>query len=186
MDTLHINSAHFQLRHMDAVTAFCALTVLRIERLAFVGDHMDDLAFSLIGRLAHLEELVLNVALAGITDGGFLAGLESLRCLRSLELFSVRQVSLHSAEPLCQVSHMRFWGTTMLAGTADKDSRAGLWTLHSAGCLRRFRVPAKLSAALELASLLGATAMRTGIKQPGRCMHSVQSVTADVPHCQCI
>ena len=97
MDTLHINSAHFQLRHMDSVTAFGALKVLRIERLAFVGAHMDDAAFVLIGRLTHLEELALNVVLSGITDGGFLAGLESLHSLRYLELFSVRQVSLCSA-----------------------------------------------------------------------------------------
>ena len=97
VDTLHINSAHFQLRHMDSVTAFGALKVLRIERLAFVGAHMDDAAFGLIGRLTHLEELVLNVVLGGITDQGFLAGLESLHCLRYLELFSVRQVSLHNA-----------------------------------------------------------------------------------------
>ena len=74
MDTLHINSAHFQLRHMDSVTAFGALRVLRIERLAFVGAHMDDAAFALIGRLTHLAELALNVVLSGITDEGFLAG----------------------------------------------------------------------------------------------------------------
>ena len=93
MDTLHINSAHFQLRHMDSVTAFGALKVLRIERLAFVGAHMDDAAFALIGRLTHLAELALNVVLSGITDEGFLAGLERLHSLRYLELFSVRQVS---------------------------------------------------------------------------------------------
>ena len=97
VDTLHINSAHFQLRHMDSVTAFGALKVLRIERLAFVGAHMDDAAFALIGRLTHLEELALNVVLSGITDEGFLAGLESLHSLRYLELFSVRQGSSHNA-----------------------------------------------------------------------------------------
>ena len=97
VDTLHINSAHFQLRHMDSVTAFGALKVLRIERLAFVGAHMDDAAFALLGRLTHLEELALNVVLGGITDEGFLAGLESLRSLRYLELFSVRQVESRCA-----------------------------------------------------------------------------------------
>lgn len=109
VDTLHINSAHFQLRHMDSVTAFGALKVLRIERLAFVGAHMDDAAFALIGRLTHLEELALNVVLSSITEEGFLAGLESLQSLRYLELFSVRQVNLHNAvECLCTWIYLLF------------------------------------------------------------------------------
>lgn len=90
--SLYITTPELALQHMDSIAAFEALRVLHIDRQAFAAGAMDDAAFSLIGKLTQLEDLMLAVQLSAVTDDGFLAGLGQLHCLRRLEMFGVKRV----------------------------------------------------------------------------------------------
>lgn len=91
VDSLYVATAQFTPHHMDSIAAFQGLKVLHMDRHTMAGA-MDSAAFSVIGELSQLEELVLAPQLTGVDDEGFMLGLGPLHRLRSLELYGVERV----------------------------------------------------------------------------------------------
>ena len=93
VDSLYIATPQFMRRsHMDSIAAFQGLKVLHMDRQTMTVGAMDSAAFSRIGALTQLEELLLAMQLTEVDDEGFLLGLAPLHRLRRLECFGVERV----------------------------------------------------------------------------------------------
>ena len=91
VDSLYIAAAQFMPHHMDSIAAFQGLKVLHMDRATLAGA-MDSAAFSVLGELTELEELVLAPQLTGVDDEGFMLGFGPLHRLRRLEICGVERV----------------------------------------------------------------------------------------------
>ena len=89
---LYVSTPKMTLHHINSIPAFSTLKILHMDRQATHAEAMDDTAFSIIGSLTQLEELVLALQLTNVSDRGFLRGLGPLRSLRRLECFGVERV----------------------------------------------------------------------------------------------
>lgn len=93
MDSLYVSTLEFLPRHMDGIAAFQGLKVLHLDRQTMKAETMDSAAFSRIGELTELEELLLAMQLTEVDGEGFMMGLGPLHQLRRLECFGVERVS---------------------------------------------------------------------------------------------